>query len=245
MENENLGNSNSRRKFLTRATAGAVLATIPAKSVWATGLTNSIVASGHGSDFAGGKDIKLKSPTAWLSSGASALAYIYAGLSQASPVINWKLARCFSGKENELFLCHLLGDKGELTNFITSKLKGKVGRYTKNGQRYHIKLYEKTWNKTKTHRYTWAELIEHLGAEEGVSPELNMYIVSAYLNAKYSGQFGIHYPIVNSYNGAHAPYPSAEAFLTKLHHAAKSHPTDTLRMLKVLHTDPSSLRTFT
>ena len=51
-----------RRTFLKRATATAVVGAIPAKSVWATGITNSIVASGHGSDFADGRDIKLLSP---------------------------------------------------------------------------------------------------------------------------------------------------------------------------------------
>lgn len=53
----------SRRKFLTRATAGVVIASLPAKSVWAAGgnILNSIVASGHGSDFAGGKRVQLLS----------------------------------------------------------------------------------------------------------------------------------------------------------------------------------------
>jgi hypothetical protein len=54
--------SNKRRTFLKRASATAVVGAIPAKSVWATGITNSIVASGHGSDFADGRDIKLLSP---------------------------------------------------------------------------------------------------------------------------------------------------------------------------------------
>lgn len=53
-ENESAVGAGGRRKFLQKASAGALIATIPAKSVWATGLTNSIVASGHGSDFAGG-----------------------------------------------------------------------------------------------------------------------------------------------------------------------------------------------
>ena len=50
-----LSTQNGRRNFLRKASAVALIATIPAKSVWATGLTNSIVASGHGSDMAGGK----------------------------------------------------------------------------------------------------------------------------------------------------------------------------------------------
>ena len=62
LTDQNLDGPSSRRQFLTRAAVGAALATIPAKSVWATGLTNSIVASGHGSDFAGGTPLILKLP---------------------------------------------------------------------------------------------------------------------------------------------------------------------------------------
>ncbi|WP_339722163.1 hypothetical protein [uncultured Paraglaciecola sp.] len=51
-----------RRKFLKRASATAVVGAIPAKSVWATGVANSIVASGHGSDFAYGRDLELLGP---------------------------------------------------------------------------------------------------------------------------------------------------------------------------------------
>lgn len=66
-ENQEMSTNNqtdptsSRRKFLRKASAGALIATIPAKSVWATGLTNSVVASGNGSDMAGGNGLVLKS----------------------------------------------------------------------------------------------------------------------------------------------------------------------------------------
>jgi hypothetical protein len=43
-------NTTQRRTFLKRATAGAVIASIPGRSAWA-GIAGSIVASGHGSDF--------------------------------------------------------------------------------------------------------------------------------------------------------------------------------------------------
>ncbi|EJI84889.1 MAG: hypothetical protein PHE38_05220 [Alishewanella agri] len=53
----------NRRKFLTRTGAGLVIASIPARSVWASsgGLTQSIVASGHGSNFTNSEPIRLKS----------------------------------------------------------------------------------------------------------------------------------------------------------------------------------------
>jgi hypothetical protein len=54
-----------RRTFLKRATAGAVVVSIPAKSVWANGITASIIASGHGSDWNGGNEIALLSHGIW------------------------------------------------------------------------------------------------------------------------------------------------------------------------------------
>ncbi|PCI59297.1 MAG: hypothetical protein COB35_11780 [Gammaproteobacteria bacterium] len=56
----------SRRKFLTRTTAGVVVASIPAKSVLANNIVNSIIASGNASDFAGGDPIQLLGPCQWL-----------------------------------------------------------------------------------------------------------------------------------------------------------------------------------
>ncbi|OUS27742.1 hypothetical protein A9Q98_09055 [Thalassotalea sp. 42_200_T64] len=56
----------TRRKFLTRTAAGIVVASIPAKSVFANNVVNSIIASGHASDFAGGDPIELLGPCAWL-----------------------------------------------------------------------------------------------------------------------------------------------------------------------------------
>ena len=48
-----------RRKFMRRVGTGAVIAALPMKSVWANGITNSIIASGHGSDWAGGATLNL------------------------------------------------------------------------------------------------------------------------------------------------------------------------------------------
>jgi hypothetical protein len=53
-------NTQSRRVFMRRAGTGAVIAALPMKSVWANGITNSIIASGHGSDWAGGADLVLR-----------------------------------------------------------------------------------------------------------------------------------------------------------------------------------------
>ena len=243
LSDQNLDEPSSRRIFLTRASVGAALATIPAKPVWATGLTNSNVASGSSSDFSGGIDLALKLPDQWIGSGIAALGWLYANVTYtASPVINWKLRRCLGGQEYKLRLCHLLGDKVELTHFIEHKVRGKVGSYENNGSYYDIELKERGYNKNKERLYTWEKLIRHLGGEDGSPVELNRYIVSAYLNAKYSGRYGIHYPIVNAINGNHPPYQSAELFLSKLHIAAVADPLSTLATLKALHHHPESLR---
>ena len=53
-------NTQGRRVFMRRAGTGAVIAALPMKSVWANGITNSIIASGHGSDWAGGATLRLQ-----------------------------------------------------------------------------------------------------------------------------------------------------------------------------------------
>ena len=53
----------SRRKFIQKASAGILVASIPAQSVWATsGLSGSIVASGAGSKLGEIPSISLQSP---------------------------------------------------------------------------------------------------------------------------------------------------------------------------------------
>ncbi|GFD74410.1 hypothetical protein ACI7YQ_13370 [Alteromonas marina] len=58
---------NARRKFLKRTSAGAILASLPAASVWGQDslIAGSIAASGTGSDYAGGSSIALLSPGYW------------------------------------------------------------------------------------------------------------------------------------------------------------------------------------
>lgn len=55
----------SRRRFVKRTAVGAALVSLPVKSVWANGITNSIVASGHGSDWANGGTLRLQGPDYW------------------------------------------------------------------------------------------------------------------------------------------------------------------------------------
>ncbi|APE06554.1 hypothetical protein BM528_12925 [Alteromonas sp. RW2A1] len=57
----------SRRRFVKRTAVGAAFVSLPVKSVWANGITNSIVASGHGSDWANGGTLRLQGPDYWAS----------------------------------------------------------------------------------------------------------------------------------------------------------------------------------
>lgn len=58
-----------RRKFLTRTGTGLLIASIPAKSVWAQNLAGSIAASGNSSDWADGQAMSLQSHGYWYNQG--------------------------------------------------------------------------------------------------------------------------------------------------------------------------------
>jgi hypothetical protein len=68
-------NTKQRRTFLKRATAGAVIASIPGRSAWA-GIAGSIVASGHGSDFQSGECTRLLTAEDIVSFGYSNLKFV-------------------------------------------------------------------------------------------------------------------------------------------------------------------------
>jgi len=67
MSNNEETKRSSRRKFLKKTSAGAILASLPAASVWGQDslIAGSIAASGHGSDFASNTQIALLSPGYW------------------------------------------------------------------------------------------------------------------------------------------------------------------------------------
>lgn len=58
-------NSQNRRRFVKKAAFGAALVSLPVRAVWANGITNSIVASGHGSDWANNQTLRLQGPDYW------------------------------------------------------------------------------------------------------------------------------------------------------------------------------------
>ena len=74
----------SRRRFVKKAAVGASLVALPVRSVWANGITNSIVASGHGSDWANGGTLSLLTPDDWANHNVEG--YLAAYLPKHSPV---------------------------------------------------------------------------------------------------------------------------------------------------------------
>jgi hypothetical protein len=71
-------NTTQRRTFLKRATAGAVIASIPGRSAWA-GIAGSIVASGHGSDFNQGACTTLLGPDGFDTGNTTNFSSIFGG----------------------------------------------------------------------------------------------------------------------------------------------------------------------
>lgn len=67
MKSGEVKSKNSRRKFLKKTSAGVILASLPAASVWGQDalIAGSIAGSGHGSDFTGAASIALLSPGYW------------------------------------------------------------------------------------------------------------------------------------------------------------------------------------
>lgn len=55
----------ARRRFIVTAAATAAVISMPAKATWSNGISSSIIASGHGSDWAGGNPIRLQGISYW------------------------------------------------------------------------------------------------------------------------------------------------------------------------------------
>lgn len=94
----------NRRKFLTRTGVGLVVASLPAKSVWASsnGLAQSIVASGQGSEFNNSTPIKLQSSGFWGNTGSGSaknnvpeLAFLFRHVFKYDPLAlsSWQLKK--------------------------------------------------------------------------------------------------------------------------------------------------------
>ena len=183
MDELKTNSSASRRKFVKRAAAGTALLSLPARSVWANGTVNSIVASGHGSDWASGERIMLRSHGYWKNNIPDSdkvtfsSVFGFDALSDSGNSI--KLPTYLGGFEAPK-LHHFLkseGDSGVLIAGVTDDTDVFVKRTSK---------------------------LDRLGNPKNKfdlsGPDnVNCHIVSMYLNAKYHGMHGVHYPVLASF----------------------------------------------
>ncbi|MGB3726817.1 MAG: hypothetical protein WA981_13690, partial [Glaciecola sp.] len=225
--------------FLVKATAGAAIASIPAKSVWATGLTNSIVASGHGSDFANGVQIVLLSPNSWKSNGTD-LTDTYKSVFHQNPLIGSELRDLIPASALEhITLGAILGKSQYVNSFITAAGGIIVNPYHfPDGEYKGVKFVVNHQDVYIKYR----SLKTALKTPYSGASDLNKLIVSTYLNAKYSGvTSGVVYPVVKSPAYPNAPYNSIDEFARKLQ-ASVGH-SNTRTLLTDLHNNPNSLAT--
>lgn len=145
----------NRRKFLTRAGAGFVIASLPAKSVWASpaGITGSIPASGNGSQLSTVPPLALLSP----------------------------------GFVKNKMLSIKSGNKTITTADGNLKFKTIFGG----------NLFA---NGANRHDATFLQILNNPGSGKsglGGSGNINIFLITMYMNAKYTGQFNINYPIIS------------------------------------------------
>jgi hypothetical protein len=182
-------NGNSRRRFLQKAAAGAVLASIPAKSVWAEGLNSgSILASATASATVLQQRVALRSPGFWLNHDTkvagidkedtfySVFGGIPLGIDEADLPPGYT--------HETLTLQIILDNPGNGNPDTNGNGNGQHNRPDK-GQPENFGL--------------------------GGSGNINCYLVTMYLNAAHHNWYDIYYPIVGY------QHISAAAFATFLY----------------------------
>lgn len=179
-ENKDVASVNSssiRRTFLKRASAGAVIASIPGKSAWAT-IQGSIVASGQGSDASNINCLQVYSPGYWKNKGSAYSSGDFNTIFGGDPLaIDGALIATYSGTHS---LLHILNNPGG---------NGSVSSHKRGGP-----------------------------------ANVNVFLVSTYLNAKYSGQAVTGSPTKINFpaaGGLGTPYSSADAMAKALYLEAK------------------------
>lgn len=179
MDELKTNSSASRRKFVKRAAAGTALLSLPARSVWANGTVNSIVASGHGSDWASGERIMLRSHDYWKNNISDSDKVTFSsvfGFNAVSKSGNSIELPTYSGGLKAPKLHHFLKTEGVIVGVTddTEVFVKHTGRFDR-------------WNNPKNEF--------DLSGPNNV----NCHIVSMYLNAKYHGMHGVHYPVLASF----------------------------------------------
>lgn len=245
----------SRRKFLKKTAVAGALTTIPAKSVWATGLTNSIVASGHGSDIAQQSQYRLVEPASWISQRNSEplLDNCYRDLFGSSPSPTHTCSILNHQALKKATMGAILGCKSrtakmflDLNHVVLERRnwKGKWKKITTKHLKYtgffadHVVSTMRVRNK-KTKQ---TEMISHVCDRLAGYNDINKWIVSTMLNGVRHGQdSSIFFPIIGTHNGRQLPFRSVKEFGQELH--KKRNHSKTLQQLKMLHRRPQDFHT--
>lgn len=211
----------SRRKFLTKATAGLVIASLPAKSVWATNMTGSIVASGNSSVWNEDTRIALLSHGYWKNHDD------WQRLDSA-----WNPGRKLKNESfKNVFGMRPLDDSG-LGIRIKKQRQKDDGSYQYGW--YHPKLKDiigcegdsgvkielgNGWEAIADSSVNPTYLRTHQGVPKfdlSGPDNVNVQMIAMLLNAMYHGTLGLHYPMI----GMDRPFASEIEFGLELGYLA-------------------------
>ena len=182
----------SRRKFLQKTSAGVLIASIPAKSVWANGgdggILNSIAASTHASGWTGGC-MYLLSHGYWRSKNGR----------ERSRDVTFKAA--FDAGAEPTF------DDGKAMWDDRGYLKKKDGNDWTSVKQTWIAGNPKITKDTLT--------LYDVISNENFMDNNSVQIAAMYLNAKHDGESGLNFPVWNSTTGR--PFASLAAYANWLY----------------------------
>lgn len=161
--------ANSRRRFIKKASAGAALTAIPAKSVWATGgsLVNSIQASAHASGWTDG-ELKLLSHGWWKNQG-----------------------KTYSKAENFVTVFGNYFNEFGYPDFTVKAADAPL-----NALNDEV-IYKKSGN-TNLYKELQNLSLFNVVEGENVFPNVYVQIAGMYLNARHDGDFGLNFPVWNA-----------------------------------------------
>ena len=228
MEKQNNSNEvkrSSRRTFLTRASAGVLMASLPAKSVWASGgnVAGSIIASGNSSDWAGGNPIHLRSHGYWkthinkngydpLEIRKKTFKNVFG--SQPTDDVNSSILVV---REKIDALGNVIGSKNwhpKISHCVRSEGDSGVPLNNSSTNEYPF-VTNSSINPTFLDKYykpnqngDTKPLFDFSGASN-----VNAQMCAMYLNAAYHGTQGIYYPVLQAYGG---PFATLDAFADNL-----------------------------
>lgn len=235
-----------RRTFIKKASAGAVLSIMPAKSIWATGggnLLQSIQASAHGSGWSQ-QCLNLLDPCEWqnqlsqLPTGVrlSSFSSVFGGFpigSNGIPLLSSdQLQTLNNGKKkaSEATLWHVLNTDLNCSNSVPCS-QGSGGSSSGSGSSRDNSSSDSSSggscdggsSSSRSGRSRWS------GSFSSTVSKLHdaTYLITAmYLNALYHGSYGIHFPVTidHSPGAPRGLFNSPEVFAKHLYSLAQQNP---------------------